>query len=217
MAITQYKGTGARTRSTLKQLYNLLSAISSAEVSVLDGVTAGTVTASKAVVAGANKNLDELHLAKLYLGAGAGTEMTATSAQLNALVGNMAGLAPLIAAGLGASDAYDNATDGAQTLIAANESGDGARVVLGIVIVDEAFADNTEGTQTVFIIGETGSTNKFMANTVLVDAAAGDIFLFAGVLSEEAALLVTGTPAGTVGTGGISVTALVLPAAVPQP
>ena len=123
------------------------------------------------------------------------------------------GLAKAIADGLGASEVYPKTTDGAETLVAANGSGDGARVILGIVTVDEEFDDGDGGTQPVFIIGETGSTNKFLANTVLVDAKAGDTFIFAGDLTEETALLVTGTPGVGAGTGGISVAAFVLPKA----
>jgi hypothetical protein len=123
-----------------------------------------------------------------------------------------AGLAAMIAAGLGATAAYAKTTDGAQTLLAANASTEGDRTVLIIINVDEVFADG-DGGQTVFIAGQTGTTNKFMANTVLNDAAAGTVLVLAGTLTEETALLVTGTPATGTGTGGISVTVLAFPAA----
>ena len=55
------------------------------EQAVLDGVTAGTVLASKAIVVGTNKNIDVLAIADLKLGAGAGTSVTKTAAQINAL------------------------------------------------------------------------------------------------------------------------------------
>lgn len=60
-----------------------------AELSALDGVVAGTVTASKAVIVGANKNIDTLAIADggLKLGAGAGTAVTSTAAELNKLDG----------------------------------------------------------------------------------------------------------------------------------
>lgn len=58
---------------------------SAAELNIVDGVTAGTVTASKAVVVGANKNLDVLAVQDLKLGAGAGTSVSATAAELNLL------------------------------------------------------------------------------------------------------------------------------------
>ena len=60
---------------------------SSDELNVLDDVVAGTASASKAAVLGANKNLDTLVIADggLYLGAAAGTAVTATAAELNIL------------------------------------------------------------------------------------------------------------------------------------
>ena len=59
--------------------------VSQSEEATLDGVTAGTVTANKAIVAGANKNVDVLAIADLKLGAGAGTSVTKTAAEINAL------------------------------------------------------------------------------------------------------------------------------------
>lgn len=56
---------------------------STAELDTLASVVAGTVTASKAVVVGADKNLDVLAVADLKLGAGAGTSVAATAAELN--------------------------------------------------------------------------------------------------------------------------------------
>jgi len=59
--------------------------ISQSEEATLDGVTAGTVLANKAVIVGANKNVDVLAIADLKLGAGAGTSVTKTAAEINAL------------------------------------------------------------------------------------------------------------------------------------
>jgi len=60
--------------------------ISESEKSKLDGITAGTVLANKAVVVGTNKNVDVLAIADLKLGAGAGTSVSRTAAQINLLV-----------------------------------------------------------------------------------------------------------------------------------
>ncbi len=51
------------------------------------GVTAGTVTASKALVVDANKRADVLVIGALKLGAGAGTDVTATATELNVTAG----------------------------------------------------------------------------------------------------------------------------------
>jgi hypothetical protein len=56
-----------------------------AELNYIDTSVPGTAVASKAAVLGANKNLDEFHTAALYLGAAAGTLVTATAAELNEL------------------------------------------------------------------------------------------------------------------------------------
>lgn len=69
--------------------------LSAVELGYLDGVTAGTSTASKAAVLGANKNLDVLALpvSGLKIGAGAGTAVTASAAELNKLTGSGAAVA----------------------------------------------------------------------------------------------------------------------------
>lgn len=65
----------------------------SAELNLLDGSVAGTAVASKALAIGADKNVDTLAIADsgLKLGSGAGTAVTKTAAQINALVGGVAG------------------------------------------------------------------------------------------------------------------------------
>lgn len=140
------------------------------------------------------------------------TAKIADAAVTAAKLANGAGLAALIAAGLGASAAYPKTTNGAQTLLAANANGAGDRAVLVVVHVDEVFATG-DGAQTTFTVGQTGTADKFAAAALFTDAAAGSVFVLAGVLSEEAALLVTANDASGTGTGGISVTVLALPAA----
>ena len=69
--------------------------LSATELGYLDGVVAGTSTASKAAVLGTNKNLDVLALpvSGLKIGAGAGTAVTASAAELNKLTGSGAAVA----------------------------------------------------------------------------------------------------------------------------
>lgn len=59
-----------------------------AELGLLQSLTAGTVSANKALVVGADKNLDTLAIADggLKLGSGAGTAVTATATELNEYV-----------------------------------------------------------------------------------------------------------------------------------
>jgi hypothetical protein len=125
-----------------------------------------------------------------------------------AMLANGAGLAALVTAGLGASAAYINTTDGTQTLLASDAA---ARVVLLVAVVTEAFAD-AGGTQPVFVLGETTTVAKYNDGTAFHDAALGAVKCFAGTLTATKALLVTATKAVGAGTGGVSVTAFVLPA-----
>ena len=56
------------------------------EINRLQGVTPGTAAANKALVAGANGNLDEIAIETLKLGAGAGIQVTADAHVLNSVV-----------------------------------------------------------------------------------------------------------------------------------
>lgn len=62
------------------------AAITVAEANVLDGATAGTQVASKAVVADANVNIGSTKITALYIGtSGSETQVTSTAAELNRL------------------------------------------------------------------------------------------------------------------------------------
>lgn len=124
-----------------------------------------------------------------------------------AKLANGAGLAALIAAGLGASASYAKTTSGAQTLLAADAA---ARVVVLVVVVTQTFAAG-DGAATVFDFGETDTPEKYKAD--LNTGTAGSVLVYAGSLTANKALLVSGTAATGTGTGAVAVTALVLPAA----
>ncbi len=68
-----------------------------AELNLIDGSIAGTAVASKALSLGADKNVDVLAIADggLKLGAGAGTAVTSTAAELNLLDGVTATMAEI--------------------------------------------------------------------------------------------------------------------------
>jgi len=81
---------GAEVTATAAELNALHGATAtSAEITTLAGVTAGTAKASKALVLGTNKNVDTIAIADggLKLGAGAGTAVTSTAAELNLVDG----------------------------------------------------------------------------------------------------------------------------------
>ena len=73
-------------------LLKTLEAADPAAIDALIPAVAGTAEASKLALLGANKNLDVLAVADLKLGAGAGTSVTATAAELNLLHNVSAGL-----------------------------------------------------------------------------------------------------------------------------
>lgn len=108
--------------STVAEL-NILDGVTStaAELNLVDGSVAGTAVASKALVLGTNKNVDTLAIADsgLKLGAGAGTAVTATAAELNILDGVTSTAAELnILDGVTATAAELNASSAAASLLA---------------------------------------------------------------------------------------------------
>jgi len=136
------------------------------------------------------------------------TTIAATSVE-SSMLASGAGVAAVLTAGLGNSASYTKVTTGAQTL---NVSDVAARVVIGMVIIDEVFA-NGNGDQPTFSIGETDSLTKFAATSVFTDAANGAVFTFAGTLTATKALVITATAGtGTTETGAMSVTTLILDA-----
>jgi hypothetical protein len=124
-----------------------------------------------------------------------------------------AGLATLLAAGLGASEAFaKNAEATAHEMLDASGAGD-TRAVLVVVSCDEAFDVGT-GTKPTFKVGEEDTVEKFFAATDIQDLGAGDVLVAGGTLTAEKAFIVTSTAAIGNATGGITVTVLALPAEV---
>lgn len=85
-----YDTTGAQWRCSDTALLTSFSGVTAtaAEVNKLAGVTAGTVTASKAVVVNGSRRVDYLDIVAPYLN---GTAVTATAAELNKLASVTAG------------------------------------------------------------------------------------------------------------------------------
>jgi hypothetical protein len=119
-----------------------------------------------------------------------------------------AGVAALLAAGLGASARYDKTTNATVDLLAAHATK--ARAVVIMVHVDEVLAAGI-GTEPTFEIGEVGTLNKFAATSAFTNAAAGAVLVFAGTNTATKTVQVTGTAGVGVGTGAITVTVLAIP------
>lgn len=85
------------------EIANVAMTSSAAELNFNDGSVAGTAVASKTLVLGADKNVDTIAIADggLKLGAGAGTAVTSTAAELNILDGVTATATTLNAAAAG--------------------------------------------------------------------------------------------------------------------
>lgn len=184
----------------------LVGTKTSGDVTALDTSAAGAV----AIGQGAGETLAAHALSGDVTMAATGVVTIGAGRITAAMLANGAGLAALIAAGLGASAAYPKTTNGVQTPLAGDAA---ARIVLIVAVVTEVFAD-AGGNQPVFAIGETDTATKFTNGAAFVDAALNSVKVFAGTLTATKALIVTATQAVGAGTGAISFTVLVLPAAV---
>jgi hypothetical protein len=144
--------------------------------------------------------------AALQLG---GVALTSTAAQLNTLGGASAGIAAVLAGGLGGSASYVKTDTGAKTILAAHATKD--RACLVVVYVDEAFATgNTSAT--VVEVGEDDTIDKCIAHTLLVNGVtAGTVYTRAFTNTSTKKVIATITPAAGTGTGGVTVTVLAIP------
>jgi hypothetical protein len=130
---------------------------SAAELNLIDGSTAGTVVASKALVVGSDKNLDVLAVADLKLGAAAGTSVTATAAELNILSGVTRTAAQL-------NEAAVTQSLTASTTVAAD--------VLAIPVTHEVVRKTTGGDAEALTLAD-GSPGQFLS-IILVTDGGGD-------------------------------------------
>lgn len=133
--------------STMPVVYNgaTLTA-TAAEINKLAGVTGGTAAASKALVLGANKNVDTLVIstAGLKIGSGAGTAMTATAAELNVLHSVTAGTAAASSAVvLNAAKALDTIGMTGAVVLGGTGAGGAAGTAVLLAKTLTGLADNT--------------------------------------------------------------------------
>lgn len=180
-----------------------------AELNTLAGATAGTAVASKAVVLNAAGHTSAVKTAALSIGAsGAEVLVTATPAQLNTLAGASAGIAAVLAGGLGGSAAIAKTLAATTTVVAAHATK--ARAVLVVVNVTETYDVGT-GTLPTVKIGEDDTIEKAVAATVLTNQAAGTtlVYVFDNLATKK--IIVTSTAAVGDSTGGCVVTALAIP------
>jgi hypothetical protein len=127
--------------------------------------TAGTVDASKLVQVGANKNVDVLAIADLKLGAGAGTSVTSTAAELNLLHNVSAGLTT---AEINVLDGITKTTGEINALVGGVAGG--YKIAYGVKAVGAASETIVTGLATVVaiivtLVGDPSSTHMFSTAT----------------------------------------------------
>jgi hypothetical protein len=164
------------------KIANTAITASAAEINVLDGVVAGTATASKVAVLGANKNLDTLAIADngLKLGAGAGTAVTATAAELNKTAGVTAGtVAASKAVVVGADKNIDTLAiaDGGLKL------GSGAGTAVSAKAAELNMLDGAPSAASVITVGAETGGNTINVAIQLNDAAGAALATRASVLA----------------------------------
>ena len=139
---------------------NTLSGITAtvAELNKNAGVTAGTASASKTAVLGANKNLDEFHVATLYLGSAAGTAVTSTAAEINKLAGMPVSVITSATPGTGSNTAQFTFKNAAGATI--------SRVFSGIAYISDINGAHV-GAQTSFAAATNGSISSLMTGKVI--------------------------------------------------
>lgn len=149
--------------------------VSSTELDLLDGALAGTAVVNKCLALGATKNVDTIVIADggLYLGAGAGTAITATAAEINLIDGSIAGTAV-------ASKALSlGATKNVDTLVIADGGlylGAGAGTAVTATAAELNTVDASANTET---IAAAGACSVTITNSKLALVGAGAVTLAA--------------------------------------
>lgn len=187
--IVKNASTGVETTIDMTEIA-ALNNISATELGYLDGVTAGTVTAGKAVVTTTNKHIDALVISDggLALGAGAGTAVTATAAELNMLAGVTAGTSA-------ASKALT--TDAAESLVWATTDATASETVTLSIQDTRTGAGATGWAHKAELVSnvQLGAYSNALYGLVTFGATGSVVGLTAGVAGEVE--LSAGTTAGT--------------------
>lgn len=185
------------------------------EVEVVDSATAQTIAGVKTfssppVMSGASITSATVPVAALVGGASPvinGTNIVAGTIPAAALV-NGAGIAAMVAAGLGNSANYPKTDVATNTLVAANATKD--RGVIVMLIVTETYAAGT-GTAPTVKVGEDTAIEAGIAAATVANKTAGTILCSGFLNTSTRKIIVTTTAAVGNGTGACTVVALALP------
>jgi len=146
----------------------------------------------------------------------AGTEMTASAAELNAAASGYTtaeALVGIMAAGVADADHADDTSVTKIEVLAANGSGDGDRAILLIVKITETFAATTN--KPIFVISNDDAVTYATIGHggSPADPSENEIYTFAGELAEGAPCVIAVTDGtGGLEAGAIEVYAITLPA-----
>lgn len=120
-----------------------------------------------------------------------------------------AGVAAVLSAGLGGSDAIIKSETGTHTLVAAHATKDRACIV--VATVTEAFATG-DTSRTIITVGEADTPDKLWAATTFPNGLAlGTVLVGAFTNTATKAITATSTAAAGTGTGGVALTVLAIP------
>ncbi len=187
-------------------LQTITANLDATELGYLNGTTAGTTVASKALVVGSNKNVDTLVIADggLYLGAGAGTAVTSSAAELNLVDGVLSTTSELDQKAL--SFRIPDGTAEATYWLVSPYTGNITKIY---TVTDGAVA--TADITVTAKIGATGLTNG-VVTIATAASAAGDVDVAspsaANAITAGAAMNFVVTGGGAGGTPAITVTVL---------
>jgi hypothetical protein len=202
---------GAADDSTLTLTEGVFAVKAGGIVASQLGVTAGTAAASKALVLGADKNVDTIAIAEsgLKIGSGAGTAVTGTAVELNTLAGVTAGT---VAASKAVVVSADKDASAFRNVTVVNLDA-GASGTAGTVDVFPATA--SKGKLAIACANQTGNTTVTVTAAAMGQAtaigipdpggASADVVLTAGAQTiagvktfSAASVLASGTTIGTV-------------------
>ena len=120
-----------------------------------------------------------------------------------------AGVAAVLAAGLGGSDAIIKSETATHTLVAAH--GSKIRACLVVATVTEAFLTG-DTSRTIITVGETDTPDKMWAATTFPNGlASGTVLVGAFTNAATKAITATSTAAVGTGTGGVAITVIAIP------
>lgn len=183
----------------------LVGTKTSGDVTALDNSASGAVVIGQ----GAGETCAAHALSGDVTMTNAGVTTIGAGKVTSAMLESGAGVAALLTAGLGGSDAIIKSETGSHTLVAAHGTKD--RACLVVAVVTEAFATG-DTSRTIITVGEADTPDKLWAATTFPNGLAlGTVLVGAFTNTATKAITATSTAAAGTGTGGVAITVLAIP------